>query len=468
MSTDRKLIRGGHVVTADAKLGVIPNGEVLVEDGVITAVGANLGVSDAEIIDAEGGIIAPGTIDTHRHTWQAQLRGCCCDTSLQQYISGFWADATPSYTAEDAKLGTLVGALEALDGGVTTLLDYAHITNSPEHADAAVDGLEEAGIRAVFAYGLGQANIMAPPEFDRMADLARIASERFSGSGLLTLGAALSEIGLSPISVNKKQKQLADDLGAVSTVHIGTSWSLPPGLAELFHAGVLDSRLVLAHANTFAETDWKLAAEAGVKVSTTPESELAMGAGKLAINSVLRHGLKPTIGADVVSLNSGDIITPTRQALAYTRWADAVGTNEQGGDIYVVSRTAHEALEWATINGADALGLADRVGSLTPGKQADLIVVGGRHIGIRPVNDPVGQLIFHTSPGLIDTVLVAGKVVKRNGQLVGVDLPALLAKTDDSAKAIKERMARIAAEKTPMSPEVMANFPKWIAHNLAS
>lgn len=455
------------MVTVDPHLGVIPDGEVLIDDGVITAVGRDLGVSDAEVIDAEGGIIAPGTVDTHRHTWQAQLRGCCADMSLQQYIAGFWADATPSYDADDVRLGTLAGALEALQCGVTTLLDHSHITNTPAHADAAVDALHEAGIRAVYAYGLGQSDIMAPPAYDRQADFARLAAERFSSTGLVTLGAALSDIGLAPVSLNKVQKRLADEHGAIATAHIGAIWTLPPGLAELFEAGVLDSRFVLAHANTLSEADWKLAAEAGVKVSTTPESELNMGAGKLAINQVIRHGLKPTIGVDVVSLNSGDVLTPARQALAYTRWADAEPLNRGGNDVREVSATAAQALEWATINGADALGLADRVGSLTPGKQADLIVVGGRHLGIRPVNDPVGQLIFHTTPGLIDTVLVAGKVVKRGGRLVGVDLDRLLDQLEDSSRRIQERMAERAAATVPLPPEVLAGFPQWVAGNLA-
>ncbi|WP_194235951.1 amidohydrolase family protein [Streptomyces acidicola] len=468
MTAHRILVRG-HVVTADPGLGVIRDGEVLIEDGVIAAVGQDLGVGDAEVIDSEGGIVAPGTVDTHRHTWQTQMRGCCGDMSLQQYIQGFWADATPSYSAQDARLGTLVGALEALNGGVTTLLDYAHITNTPEHADAAVDALHEAGIRAVFAYGLGQANVFGPPDHDRQADFARIAAERFSSSdGLVTLGAALSEIGMAPISLNRTQKRLADEHGAISTAHIGALWSNPSGLAELHAAGVLDPRLVLVHANTLREADWKLAAEAGVKVSTTPESELNMGAGKLAVNDVLRHGLKPTIGADIVSLNSGDVLTPTRQALAYTRWVEAEPLNREGADVYQVSPTTADALEWATVNGADALGLGDHVGSLTPGKQADLIVVGGHHLGIRPVNDPVAQLVFHVSPGLIDTVLVAGRAVKRDGRLVGVDLDRLLRRLDDSSREIQDRMAHLAASKVPPPPEVIAAFPQWIANNLAS
>ena len=465
--TQRTLIRGKYIVTVDPALGVIEDGEVLIEDGVIAAVGHNLGAVDAEVIDARDQIVAPGTVDTHRHTWQTQLRGCLCDISLQQYIFGLWTTATPSYTPEDVYLGELVGALEALDGGVTTLTDYAHVTNSPAHADAGVDALTQAGIRAVYCYGLGQANVMGPPEWDRMADLRRLAAERFSSSGLISLGAALSEISMAPISLNLAQKRLADELGAVSTVHIGANHAIPTGVAELHAAGVLDERVIFAHANTLSGQDWKLAAQAGVKVSTAPESELNMGAGKLAINSVKDNGLRPTIGADCVSLNTGDIFTPTRQALGFARWVEALPFNDQGHDVQVLRTSTAEALEWATINGADALGMSDRVGSLTPGKQADIIIVGGKdHISARPVADPVAQLIFYTTPGVINTVLVAGKIVKRDGKLVGVNLPKLLDEIEASTSRIMSRVAQRTALMVPPTAEQLAGFPAWLQYNL--
>lgn len=468
MSRRRIVVKGGAVVTVDPKLGVIPDGEVLVEDDIIVAVGHDLGVTDAEVVHAEGGIIAPGTVDTHRHTWQAQLRGCCGSVSLQEYIMGFWADSTPSYTAEDAHLGTLVGALEALNGGVTTLLDYAHITNSPEHADAGVDALEASGIRGVYGYGLGQSNIFAPPDYDRMADFARIAKQRFSGAGRLTLAAAMSEIGLSPISVNQAQKRLADEHGAVSTVHIASSKALPSGIPELAAAGVLDARMILVHATALSADDWETVAKSGAWLSSTPEGELHMGMGRPGISDALRRGMRPTIGADIVSLNGGDILTPTRLALGFVRWADAEPTLAQGRDVYGITINPADALKWATINGAEAVGLGHRTGSLTPGKQADLIVVGGRHLGVRPVNDPVTQLVMQTHPGQIDTVIVGGRIVKRDGHLVGVQLAPLLAKLEESSQRVKARMAAFAAKKVPPTPEQIAGFPHWVKHNLSS
>lgn len=469
MTGHRLLFRGGHVVTADSDLGTVEHGEVLVEDDLVVAVGRDLGVTDAEIVDARGRIIAPGTVDTHRHTWQCQLRGVCSDLSLQQYIFGFWPDATSSYEPADVRIGNLVGALEALDAGVTTVLDFCHVTNSPDHADAGVTGLEEAGIRAVFAYGLGQSDPMAPPAFDKMADLRRIAGERFpSTERLVTLGVALSEIGLAPISTTRAQKQLADELGAVSTAHVGANWALPTGIAELAAAGVLDPSFVLAHATTLSDEDWKLAAEAGVKVSTSPQTELAMGMGRLAVDRITRLGLAPTLGVDVVSLASGDLWSQARLALTFTRWARSEPVTESGQDVATVSPSAAEAVAWATSNGAEALGLGRLTGSLTPGKQADLVVVGGAGPGSRPVHDPAGQLVFQTTAAQVESVLVAGRFVKRDGVLVGVDLPRLLSELEESAARVTERIAATAAAKSPPAPDMFAAFPAWFAANLAS
>ncbi len=468
MTRSRILIRGGHVVTVDDDLGVIPDGEVLVEDGVIVAVGTDLGVNDAEIVHANGGIIAPGTIDTHRHTWQAQLRGVATRIALQEYINGFWVDSVPSYSAEDVELGTYVGSLEALDAGVTSIFDYSHVNNSPEHAEAGLDGLTNSGIRGVFGYSFGQAEIFAPPYFDRIADFQRLAKERFSSRGRITLGACLSEIGLAPVSFNAAQKRVADEYGAISSTHIATGQAFPSGAKELAAAGVLDERLLLVHATTFSDDDWKIAGDAGVKVSTTPESELNMGMGRIAIAQALAHGLKPTIGADVVSLNGGDVFTQLRIALSFARWNDAEPTLKQGRDIYGMTLHPEDALRWGTIKGAEALGLSDRVGSLTPGKQADIIVINGNTIGARPVNDAVGQLVMQTYPGSIDTVMVGGTIVKRDGKLVGVDLPALLRRLEDSAVRVQERIADRLQAKQPLTQEQIDAFPGWIAHNLAS
>ncbi len=169
MSTQRTLIRGGHVLSMDPAIGELPQGDVLIEDGVITAVEPSVGDVDAEVIDATGHIVAPGLIDTHRHTWQTQMRALCADWTLTDYLFGIRFSVSPAYTAEDVHLGNLLGAVDALESGVTTILDFSHCNNTPDHADAAVTGLRDAGIRAVFGYGLlreqpdGPAPLRRPP-----------------------------------------------------------------------------------------------------------------------------------------------------------------------------------------------------------------------------------------------------------------------------------------------------------------
>ena len=176
MARHRIMLRGGTVVTMDPQLGTLPRGDVLIEDGVIAAVAPDLSVDEAEIVDVTGHIVAPGMIDTHRHTWQTQLRALCADWTLADYLFGIRLGVSPAYLAEDVQLGNHLGALDALNSGVTTILDFSHCNNTPEHADAAITGLRDAGIRAVFGYGFFESNPMQPPHFTdhafRVADFA--------------------------------------------------------------------------------------------------------------------------------------------------------------------------------------------------------------------------------------------------------------------------------------------------------
>jgi cytosine/adenosine deaminase-related metal-dependent hydrolase len=186
-------------------------------------------------------------------------------------------------------------------------------------------------------------------------------------------------------------------------------------------------------------------------VSISPETELNMGMGRPVFAACRAHHVKPTLSCDIISLNSGDLLSQARLGLGFARWAETEHVNLAGADPVKVTITAREALEWATINGADALGLAHRIGSITPGKQADLILVGGPQLTQHPHLDPAGTLVFQTNPHDVRTVLVAGRVVKRDGVLVGVDLPTLLADADRGAEQILERV-RAAVPNLPATP----------------
>lgn len=445
MVQSRIIVRGGHIVTMDPQLGSIAEGDILIEDGEIVSVAPLLPDVDAEVIDARGRIVAPGMIDTHRHTWQTQARAICADDSLSGYLGRIRFSASPAYTPEDVHLGNHLGALEAINAGVTTILDFSHCNNTPEHSDAAVTGLKDAGIRAVFGYGFFDSSPQQPEFFkahaDRIADFERLAGKYFpDDGGLLTLGVALNEIGLHyGLRFSQAEIEIARRYDALVVTHTGGVWSFPTAIAEIEAAGLLDAAQVHVHCNNLSDDDWSILGRHGCKVSISPETELNMGMGRLAF-ACERAGIKPTLSTDVMSLNSGDLFTQLRLALAFKRWADTEPLNLAGADPEHVTVSVREALEWVTVNGAEALRLEDKVGSIAVGKRADLMIVGGPGIAQHPIIDPLGTLVFQTTPSDVRTVLIDGKVVKRDGELVGVDVAALTARADASAEAILRRM----------------------------
>src|ERR1700690_62987 len=150
--SDRVVLRGGYVLSMDERVGELTTGDVLIEDGVIAAVQAQVDVEDAEVVDVSGHVVMPGFVDTHRHTWQTPFRGVCADWTLEDYFRGIRMSISPNCSPGDVYAGNYVGALEALEAGVTTILDFSHCNNTPDHADEAIRGLANAGIRATFAY----------------------------------------------------------------------------------------------------------------------------------------------------------------------------------------------------------------------------------------------------------------------------------------------------------------------------
>ena len=456
MAAQRTLVRGGHVLSMDPVIGELPAGDVLIEDGVITAVEHSVGEVDADVIDATGHIVAPGLIDTHRHTWQTQMRALCADWTLTDYLFGIRFSVSPAYAAEDVHLGNLLGAVDALESGVTTILDFSHCNNTPDHADAAVTGLRDAGVRAVFGYGFFESSPMAPTHFvdheARLTDFARVADTYFtSDSSLLTLGVALTEVGVIPLSATAAEVAAARERSALMVTHTGCVWGLPNGIRELDAAGLLGPDQVHVHCNTLADDEWEALARAGAKISISVETELNMGMGRPAFAACERHGLAPTLSCDIISLNSGDLFSQLRQGLGFKRWADAEELNLSGRDPDRVSTTALEALRWSTVNAAEAVGLGDRIGSLTPGKRGDLIVVGGPGTAQHPHIEAAGTLVFQTSTSDVRTVLVGGQTVKRDGVMCGVDLPRLLGQAAASAESILGRV-RSAVPVLPPTP----------------
>lgn len=456
----RIVITNGHVLSMDPAIGELERGSVLIEDDRIAAVERDLEVADAEVIDADGGVIMPGFVDTHRHTWQTALRGICADWTLFDYTIGMRMTISPRCSAEDVYVGNHAGALEALDAGVTTILDFSHCNVTPDHADRALQGLLDAGIRAVFAYGY-----FAPPAADphftshamRLEDSRRVARDLGALPGdLVTMGISLTEPGLVPFADTRREVETARDLGVRMATHTGCVWSLPTGLDQFAAHGLLGPDIVHVHCNTCSAREWELLRASGAKISTSPETEIQMGMGHPPIATALDLGLTLSLSCDVMSGNSGDMFSQMRMGLQFARCIANDELNARRDDARTLAYSARDALGWATLGGATALGLEDRIGSLTPGKQADVIVVGpgGDRLNMIAPANPVGALVSQANASNVRAVLVAGTVVKRDGRLVGVDVPRVRSMIEDSCEGI---LGRVLAD-GPLLPEPRPSF----------
>jgi 5-methylthioadenosine/S-adenosylhomocysteine deaminase len=404
----KTLITGGMVVSMDPAVGDLPRGDVLVVDGVIEAVAARIDAADAEVIDATDRIVMPGFVDNHRHTWQTAFRGIGADWTFDDYVVAMHGTLKPRYTPEDVYLGNLLGRLEALHSGVTTMLDWFHAAQSPAHADAALAGLRDAPGRSIFCYGAGYRTT------DDVEEEVRRVRAGVADTGPVTMALGLRGPGEATMDRVAADMKLAAELGLRTSVHVdGLSGGRP--IAELHRHGLLSASTTFVHANGLGDDELSMIADAGASVSISPDVEAKMGFGWPETGRVLAAGLRPTLSADDCPAAAGDLFATMRTAFAVQRGLDG-GLNSR------------DLLSFVTVDAAQSCGLEDRVGSITPGKSADLVLLRADDPTVFPVTDAVGTIVSAGHPGLVDTVLVAGKVVKRDGRLSGVDLPALQAR----------------------------------------
>jgi cytosine/adenosine deaminase-related metal-dependent hydrolase len=437
MSSQRLLIRNGFVVSIDPDVGDLPNGEVLVEDGKIVDVGADLGVSDAEEVDATGMIVMPGFIDTHRHTWQTPVRGVLPSCTLDHYFAVMLGQVGGFYRPEDVHIGDYAGALEAINAGVTTLLDWSHISNTPDHSDAAIQGLKDAGIRAVYAHGMptgGEWWMLS--ELNHPEDIRRIRETYFSSDdGLITLAMAARQPGNVNADVAKHDWALARELGILISVHVGmrlhTLHYTP--VKDMHDLGLMGPDVCYIHMTDLTDEELDFIAETGGKASVAPYVEMLMGHGPPPTGKLLTRGVRPSLSVDVVSSVPGEMFTQMRTALVYDRILQFTDTPD---DAFAPTLTHKDVLEFATIDGARACGLDEKVGSLSPGKQGDIVLLKADAINTAPVVDPIGTIVIFSDTSNVDSVFVAGQAVKRKGELVGHDLEQVFRRLDDSRNHI--------------------------------
>ncbi len=397
--TQRVLIRGGCVLSLDPTIGDFDVADVLIEGSRIAAVGPNLPVGPAGggshiVIDAANCIVMPGFVDTHRHMWQGALRNILPNGLLSDYTRDITGTARAQFRPEDARIGDLVSALGALNAGVTCVLDWSHIGNSPAHADAAIDGLRESGIRAVYAYS-GSA-----------AQLRRLRKQSFASSDpLLTRAMATGE--------NPADWAAARSVGASISLHAGGS------LAGV--ASVMGPDVTYIHGTTFTEQAWQRIRDSGGHISIAAPIEMEMGHGVPPIQAALDHGIRPSLSVDVETQMPGDFFTQMRTVFTLQRM-QALARQRAGETKPPRLLTVRDVVEFATVAGARANRLDSRIGTLTPGKQADIIMLRSDAINVLPLNNAYGAVVLGMDTSNVDTVFVGGQLKKQNGRLVGVDV----------------------------------------------
>ncbi|HLT11231.1 MAG TPA: amidohydrolase family protein [Micromonosporaceae bacterium] len=422
--SNRILIRGGHVISQDPAVGNLPKGDVLIEDDRIVAVQPEIN-AEAEVIDATGNIVIPGFVDTHRHTWEAAIRGSAPNATLDDYFVEILDTFAPCYRPEDVYASNLAGALECLNAGITTLVDWSHINNTPEHPDAAISALKEVGIRAQYAYGSAntsladywfESSIAVPSD-----DVRRIRNTYFSSSdGLLTMALATRGPGFCKEDVVRTEWNLARELDIPITVHVAMGRLAGRfGMVKQLHdMGLLGPDTTYIHCCYFSDEEWRLVAESGGTISIAPQVEVQMGHGWPPTVRAMEAGLRPSLSIDVVTTVPGDMFTQIRAAFGADR-ARANAVFWERNEAATGLLTAQQMLDMATINGAHVAKLESVTGSLTPGKKADVVIIDAGSLNMAPVIDPVAAVTLSADVSNVDTVIVNGSVKKRGGKLLG-------------------------------------------------
>jgi cytosine/adenosine deaminase-related metal-dependent hydrolase len=425
------LLQDGIVLSVDATVGDFEKGDILIQGKKIVSVGRNLAApKSAIVVNAAGMIVMPGFIDTHHHQFETPLRSILSDgllgtaqdtvSSYQKTIIGTF---TPAYLPEDAQLGELVASLSQMNAGVTTTVDTSQVSLTPEHTDACIAGLRESGRRVLFAYSAGQGAKSQYPQ-----DIVRLRKQYFSSDDqLLTL--ALGD------ATNADHWKLARSVGAPIVSHIVDLGTLEP----MAKAGLMGPDNEYIHCTRSGnETLWKAIADTGGKVSIAPAIEMQMRHGLPPFQAALDHGIRPSLSVDVECNMTADMFSIMRAA--YTLQRALVNQRALAGEQNLPPLvTCRDVIEFATVAGARAAHLDSKIGTLTPGKEADIILLATERINTFPLNNVPGTVVTLMDTSNVEHVFIAGQVAKWQGRLVGVDLNRLRREIEKSRDGLLAR-----------------------------
>jgi cytosine/adenosine deaminase-related metal-dependent hydrolase len=375
------VVRGGHVLTMDQTLGDLPVGDVHVGDGSVVAVGANISAPGAQVLDARDMIVMPGFVETHWHLWSTALRLIIRADDPKEGYFPTTIRVGRHCTPQDAYISVRLGVAEGLLSGITTVHDWSHNTVTPEHADAEMQALKDIGVRARFSYGTGQG--YPSDKTMNLDDLARVQRQWTSADGMMSIGACLRTPGAAgmrgaiPVELFRTEFEAIRKLGLPTTIHCG-----PKKLIELMgNNGFLGSDMLLVHPQGMTPAELKMVGDSKSPFSTAPVIEMSYSAvrnGAIQYSELNEMDVQLGLSIDASAATNADFFNVMR-ALMWSDW------ERTGAPLRL---KPHRLVELATIEGAKLLGLADKIGSLTPGKRADLITIRKSDINMAPVGDP--------------------------------------------------------------------------------
>jgi 5-methylthioadenosine/S-adenosylhomocysteine deaminase len=435
----RILIRGGHVLSMDDAVGDFEGGDILVDGSRIVEVAQSIDAPDAEVVDAEGRIVMPGFVDTHHHLFETALRSWLAEGLLTDdgtpegqpnYLEHILGRFAPVYRPEDVHINILFGRLSQLDAGVTTVLDISQIHHTPEHTDAAIEALREGGGRGVCGYFEGQGERTQYP-----GDARRIREEHFSGDNDLLTMLMGGEVYLPGW---EEAWAIAEDLDLPLAYHVVGSLGMVETMEALARDGRFRPNHTLIHMTDMPRSVWEAVRDAGAHVSLAVPIEMTMRHGTPPILEALEMGIIPSLSSDVECTMTADFFTQMRSTYTLQRMlVNAMAL--EGVEDRPPLLTTRETIRFATVAGAEGLGLADRTGTLAPGKEADLLLLDARAINVAPLNNVTGAVVTLMERSNVEAVMVGGRFRKWGGRLLEADVDGLRSRLETSRDHLFER-----------------------------
>ena len=426
------VLRNAHIMTMDPALGDFPGGSVHVRNGEIIAVGREVNAPSAQVIAGDDMIVLPGLIETHWHMWNTLFRSFAGDEQTHGYfptVARYGANMTP----DDMYQGTRLAAAEAINSGTTTVHDWCHNIRSREYAERDIAALKDAGIRARFSYGWSQGQ--DDKDMLKISDIEALQRDwkNYANDGLITLGLGwrgMFRAGPLPENVYRGELEAARAMGIPVTVHIASRKTPPNQIEAHAKAKLLGKDVQLVHAVWTSEEEIKMIKEAGATVSLATPSDMRIGFGLPPVSDFLTAGIPCGVSVDTSALIGNSSLFGVLRTVR-----DA----ENARTLNEFKLSARRVLELGTIEGARSMGIDDKVGSLTPGKRADIIMVNTRALNMGGFADPAYLLVGSALPENVDTVVVDGRILKQGGKLTAMFPSQVVADARLALEAVRKR-----------------------------